>query len=281
MSEVVASSWGLNVTKIRCPVCRTYIPQTEWSKFVPASTVELYNKFNRPYRSFSRCCSHCQTEVMPCDFKRLDENRLNTLQHHCLFMFYANVCNMISESKAISSMIKDFFCTAGRHASTLEHRLLMPNFSRQQYWYRMFDRSEWRNSTLPDIHYQLIQVLSRTSPIVDQTLVLKAISKKILQLEVRSDTWRKLQFDHISFFPSIDWYIINIYFILIDLLSVLSIVRHVASPFVYNAEKSLIKACHVKRICIILYRCMKKMMITCKRSNGKLKIVVNVLVVVS
>lgn len=68
VSEVVNSSWGLSVTKIRCPVCRVFIPQSEWTKFVPKSVVDLYNKFNRPYRSFSRCCPHCETEVTPCDF---------------------------------------------------------------------------------------------------------------------------------------------------------------------------------------------------------------------
>jgi hypothetical protein len=74
----------------------------------------------------------------------------------------------------------------------------------------VFDRSEWKNSALPDIHHQLIKALSRTCPIVDQTIALKDISKTILQLEMRPDTWRKLQFDHISFFPNTDWYSIDI-----------------------------------------------------------------------
>lgn len=75
VTEVVQSSWGLSVTKIRCPVCRIYIPQSEWMKYVPASITELYNKFNQPFRSFSRCCSHCETEMAPCDFKRVCEKR--------------------------------------------------------------------------------------------------------------------------------------------------------------------------------------------------------------
>jgi hypothetical protein len=103
-------------------------------------------------------------------------------------------------------MIKDFCHTAGTLASTLEQRLLVPSLTHQQRWYRIFDRSEWKNSTLPDIHHQLIQALLRTCQAADQILALKIISTKILQLEMRPDTWRKLQFDHISFFSTINWY---------------------------------------------------------------------------
>lgn len=70
VTEVVTSSWGLSVTKIKCPVCQDSIPQSEWSKFVPPSVVEQYNRFNQPYRSFSRCCPQCETEVYPCDYRK-------------------------------------------------------------------------------------------------------------------------------------------------------------------------------------------------------------------
>ncbi|KAI8374551.1 uncharacterized protein BYT42DRAFT_466185, partial [Radiomyces spectabilis] len=66
VTEVVIASWGLSVTKIRCPVCQVQIPQSEWSRYVPLSVVEQYNRFNRPYRSFSRCCPKCETKMAPC-----------------------------------------------------------------------------------------------------------------------------------------------------------------------------------------------------------------------
>lgn len=69
VSEVVKSSWGLCVTKIRCPVCRLHIPQTEWTRYVPKSISDLYDKFNQPYRSYSRCCPQCEVEVIPCAFE--------------------------------------------------------------------------------------------------------------------------------------------------------------------------------------------------------------------
>ncbi|KAI8091179.1 uncharacterized protein B0P05DRAFT_256570 [Gilbertella persicaria] len=162
VTEVVKSSWGLGVTKIRCPVCKTHIPQNEWTKHVPESIIELYNKFNQPYRTFSRHCPHCETEMTPCDFG----------QH--------------SAQKNLSNEIG----------------LMLQDFSDQTFamFVRIFCKSEWRNSTLPQIHHQLIEQLLTTTNEIDKV---KTISMKMLKLGVRSDTWKKLQFDHIFFFPNI------------------------------------------------------------------------------
>ncbi|KAG0227569.1 Ankyrin repeat and IBR domain-containing protein 1 [Actinomortierella wolfii] len=64
VKEVVNNSWGLNVTKIKCPVCQDIIPQSEWEKYVDAPTLALYRQFNQPYRSFSRYCDDCGHEVV-------------------------------------------------------------------------------------------------------------------------------------------------------------------------------------------------------------------------
>ncbi|KAI9333908.1 hypothetical protein BD770DRAFT_402679 [Pilaira anomala] len=183
VSEVVKSSWGLSVTKIRCPVCRVFIPQSEWTKFVPKSIVDLYTKFNRPYRSFSKCCPQCETEVTPCDFSS------------------NSYCGSIS--KSISIQIKDFFQKANTHDSLLCESLL-PSLSYQHYLIKLFEKSEWTNSTLPDLHQQLMSTLLKSCQLVDQSNLAKSISKSILQLEMRPDTWRKLQFDHISIFSNIN-----------------------------------------------------------------------------
>ncbi|CEP08598.1 hypothetical protein [Parasitella parasitica] len=185
VTEVVRSSWGLSVTKIRCPVCRVYIPQAEWAKYVPVSTTELYNKFNQPFRSFSRCCSHCETEMAPCDSQRVYEKR-----HWC------------SQSKAIAAMIQDFFCTASSQCKENEKKLaLIQNKLHQHHFVRIFEKMEWRNSSIIEIHHQLIMMLLCVCQLVDQSEKASAISLKILQLELRPDTWRRLQFDHISLFP--------------------------------------------------------------------------------
>lgn len=69
------SSWGLSVTPITCPVCRESIPQSEWSRFVPNRITELYNKYNTPYRSFMRCCHHCETDMIPCVYNNIIQPR--------------------------------------------------------------------------------------------------------------------------------------------------------------------------------------------------------------
>lgn len=103
-------------------------------------------------------------------------------------------------------MIKAYFAEANFHV-TIEQRLdrILPSLTNQQYLSRVFEKSEWKSSTLPDIHHQLITKLIKGCTIVDQTALIKTISREILQLEVRPDSWRRLQFDHIAFFAKTDW----------------------------------------------------------------------------
>ncbi|KAI8374780.1 hypothetical protein BD560DRAFT_393214 [Blakeslea trispora] len=170
VTEAVNSSWGLSVTKIRCPVCKINIAQHEWAKYVPEAIIERYNKFNRPYRTFSRCCPHCETEMTPCD----------SLQ-------YAS-CRSLSNEVAL--MLQSFVRTVS----------YLPEGTS---WIRIFCGQEWRNSTLPHLHHRLIEQLKSASQTDYQLEQVKLISSKILQLEVRPESWKKLQFDHIFFFPNI------------------------------------------------------------------------------
>ncbi|OBZ88239.1 E3 ubiquitin-protein ligase dbl4 [Choanephora cucurbitarum] len=148
VTEVVNSSWGLSITKIRCPVCKVHISQQEWAKYVSEATIERYNKFNRPYRTFSRCCPYCETEMTPCESLRYSS---------CRSRFDATI----------------------------------------------FRDQEWRNSALPHLHHRLIEQLKSISNSKHQLEQVKLISCKILQLEVRPESWKKLQFDHILYFPDI------------------------------------------------------------------------------
>ncbi|KAF8937832.1 E3 ubiquitin-protein ligase arih2 [Haplosporangium gracile] len=63
VKEVVSNSWGLDVTKIKCPVCQDPLPLAEWSKYVDQETLAQYQQYNQPYRSFSRFCNGCDNEV--------------------------------------------------------------------------------------------------------------------------------------------------------------------------------------------------------------------------
>ncbi|KAF9929977.1 hypothetical protein BGZ67_006021 [Mortierella alpina] len=70
VKEVVSNSWGLNITKIKCPVCQDTIPLSEWTKYVDHATFAQYNQYNQPYRSFSRFCGGCEQEVVVSEVKR-------------------------------------------------------------------------------------------------------------------------------------------------------------------------------------------------------------------
>lgn len=112
----------------------------------------------------------------------------------------------ISQSKVIATMIQEFIITAHLKCTTTEQRLnLIECKLQQQYYVRLFEKMEWRNSTIIDIHHQLIQKLLQACQTVDQTTKAKDISLKILQLELRPDTWKRLQFDHISMFSDMSW----------------------------------------------------------------------------
>ncbi|KAI8601883.1 hypothetical protein EDD21DRAFT_304481 [Dissophora ornata] len=64
VKEVVSNSWGLNVTKIKCPVCQDVISLSEWTQYVDQSTLAQYQQYNQPYRSFSRFCNDCEHELV-------------------------------------------------------------------------------------------------------------------------------------------------------------------------------------------------------------------------
>ncbi|KAI8384908.1 uncharacterized protein BYT42DRAFT_564019 [Radiomyces spectabilis] len=176
ISEVVKTSWGLSVTTIRCPVCHDSIPQREWSKFVPRSIVEQYNRFNQPYRSFSRCCPKCQTELVPCKHK--DKITQTTLQ--------------------IPALIRDFLTLQAGNAHHPHYRQLSAVMS-------TFERQEWTPTSMIEIYQQTIMSLQYLEGLTSSKLRRShTISQHILSLDMKPDLWRQLQFLHIGFFPVMD-----------------------------------------------------------------------------
>lgn len=193
VTNVVTSSWGLSVTKIRCPVCQDHIPQSEWSKFVPKSVVDQYNRFNQPYRSFSRCCPGCETEVMPC--QRLQRRYVCCVCYHnwrlaqCYF----------SQPRRVHGLLKEYLHECNEHHDHPRHRMLLRDVL------PVYERQEWSSHTLLDVYKRTIhalKVLERDHPSFIQPLV---IAQHILSFDMKPDTWRKLQFIHIGLFPETNW----------------------------------------------------------------------------
>lgn len=75
---------------------------------------------------------------------------------------------------------------------------------------QVYQMQEWRNSTLLALHQRTITTLlnfivhhaQNPSSLIPKVY---AISLHILSLEMKSETWKRLQFSHISFFPNIEW----------------------------------------------------------------------------
>jgi len=63
VSECVKSSWGMALTKIKCPVCSDVLSRYEWAKYVPAETVSTYDRNNQPYKTLTRGCPKCGHEA--------------------------------------------------------------------------------------------------------------------------------------------------------------------------------------------------------------------------
>lgn len=192
VTEVVTSSWGLSVKKIKCPVCSLPISQSEWSKYVPDAIVDLYNKFNRPFRSFTRCCPHCETEVIACEYSKSKSS---------IHQSDSQRSNLILE------MIMDLLSSCKQQQQCQHQQLTQdhPYTADVQQLLKIYEKQEWRNSTLLALHQRTITTLLALVK-HDTALIPKiyAISRHILLLDMKSETWKRLQFSHISFFPNVE-----------------------------------------------------------------------------
>ncbi|KAI7864856.1 hypothetical protein BDF14DRAFT_1731392 [Spinellus fusiger] len=168
--QVVMSSWGLTVTKIKCPVCQIPIPQSEWSQFVPAHVVEHYNRYNRPYRSYSRCCPSCETEAVPCHYEERSSNESHP---------------------TVASIIHNLVESDPYRYDTPQVRHLIV----------LYQQQKWHSTALPDIYKHTMRTLMECSgPQWHEQML--AISRRVLMLEMKPEIWKQLQFAHISFFPT-------------------------------------------------------------------------------
>ncbi|KAI8077856.1 uncharacterized protein BX664DRAFT_353690 [Halteromyces radiatus] len=190
VTEVVMSSWGLSVTKLKCPVCQEHIPQDEWSQFVPKSVVDHYNRFNQPYRSFTRCCPHCEKEAKPCDhtLNKLDDITYMRRIHDMVASLALQDCNGYDKEN-------DYHHHQELHESL---KSLLPLLE-----------GDCPSSTLLDVYRYTMNLLVNYGK-YHGTFVNKstlsspyyAISYMFTLLDLGPEIWKQLQFLHISYFPN-------------------------------------------------------------------------------
>ncbi|GAN01941.1 conserved hypothetical protein [Mucor ambiguus] len=179
IEETVNQSWGLGVSRIKCPVCQETISQSEWSRYVSQDIIAKYNKYNQPYRPFSRYCSTCEHPVAPCQSPRSQgvsrESRLEQIA---------------SDLDAFSKSIFN------PNLTVLVDQILMAFLTTCQ------KGSTFRIGRVQDLYNQMIPVLvkiaTKQPDLYDQA---SNISKQLVALEVIPEAWKQTQFWHVANFP--------------------------------------------------------------------------------
>ncbi|KAI8380816.1 hypothetical protein BD560DRAFT_387193 [Blakeslea trispora] len=181
LEETVNQSWGLGVARIKCPVCQEIIHQSEWSRYVSPRIIEKYNRYNQPYRPFSRHCPTCQTPVAPCQSPRSQgisrESRLE---------------KMASDLARLTESVKN-----PKMANCLSDLLDSFLIFCQQ------TGSSFRIGKVQDLYHQLVpglcSAVAQQADLYDQA---SDISRQLVALEVVPETWKQTQFWHVANFPT-------------------------------------------------------------------------------
>ncbi|KAI8062689.1 hypothetical protein BC940DRAFT_261377 [Gongronella butleri] len=182
VTEVVKSSWGLSVTKVKCPVCQELIPQAEWSQYVSKAVVDQYNKYNQPYRAFSRCCPACEHEAIPCD-ELLRPKKQHTRHLHETIDKLAHTCGRLvpEHHQEHHEMLEEMLQLL--HTDAWSHTKLLELYKGAMDLAKAIEQYHHDNSlSMPVTAYD--------------------VSREFLVIEMAPETWKQLQFMHIGYFPT-------------------------------------------------------------------------------
>ncbi|KAG1179236.1 hypothetical protein G6F70_004968 [Rhizopus microsporus] len=179
IEETVNQSWGLGVTRIKCPVCQEIINQAEWSRYVSPEIVAKYNKFNQPYRPYSRYCITCQHSISPCQSPNAQgisrESRL---------------ANIAKDLDLLSKSAKNASLSILIHEAT-QHFL---STCQKGSTFRVGRTQELCQQVIPILHQVVLNQM-------DLYCLASSISKQLVALEIIPEAWKHAQFRHISYFP--------------------------------------------------------------------------------
>ncbi|KAI8379813.1 hypothetical protein EDC96DRAFT_491805 [Choanephora cucurbitarum] len=181
IEEIVNQSWGLGVARIKCPVCQETIHQSEWSRYVSPTIIEKYNRYNQPYRPFSRHCPTCQHPVAPCQSPRSQamsrESRLEKIAHD-LDAFNRQVVHP-KMAQHLNDLLTSFLTLSQKTGST------------------------FRIGKVQDLYHQLVpglcSAVAQQADLYDQA---SEISRQLVAMEVIPETWKQTQFWHVANFPT-------------------------------------------------------------------------------
>ncbi|CAO3645195.1 unnamed protein product [Cunninghamella echinulata] len=186
IEETVKASWGLGVTRIKCPVCQDVISQSEWSRYVSKEIVEKYNQFNQPYRPFSRYCLDCESQLIPCQSPKEQgisrERRLENIQTSLEYLIKKT--RHKEWKQQLEQIYQSFQSTRQQKGTT------------------------FRIGRIQDLYQTMIPTLSKLTTTLakddeDGTFYQHAsfISKQLVAMEIIPEAWKQTQFWHVAHFP--------------------------------------------------------------------------------
>ncbi|CAO3586628.1 unnamed protein product [Absidia cylindrospora] len=198
--ETVQASWGLGVTRIKCPVCQETIPQSEWSRYVSKQVVDKYNEFNQPYRPFVRHCSACENQVVPCQSPRQQgTSRERRLEHitEALTSLMSSMEN--TEWKEQLCQIQHFFeQTCQQKGATFRigrvqdlYQKMVPPLARMAQEQQQQQQQEQHPLTISPSKTSVSSIYEKAAH----------VSKQLVAMEVIPEAWKQTQFWHVAHFP--------------------------------------------------------------------------------
>ncbi|KAG0762809.1 hypothetical protein G6F57_001583 [Rhizopus arrhizus] len=177
INETVKSSWGLSVTIIKCPVCSDPISKNEWSQYVPMSVVELYDKYNMPYRSYARTCLYCNLELIPCTRTTITSN-----QHY---------------NNSICTYLNTIISSGPKHITDKEYLTITE-------WIGLFKQGI-HEVRLVNVYKLFIKdIIQFEMHHYNTNQHSYQLSLLFLKAAIHPDVWKQLQLIHISFFPNMN-----------------------------------------------------------------------------
>ncbi|OAD72833.1 hypothetical protein PHYBLDRAFT_65243 [Phycomyces blakesleeanus NRRL 1555(-)] len=194
VEEIVNTSWGLGVTRIRCPVCKETIAQSEWSRYVSSDIVERYDRYNQPYRAFSRHCLDCETVITPCHGPRSErishERRLELISHDLSLLHQKSGHH---NQNRLQEKDKEDREENDKQKQVIE---LQSMFEKAR-----LSRRTSRVGQVQELYGQMVPLLKKQAGECDKYKLCSAISKQLVALETLPEAWKLLQFVHVANFP--------------------------------------------------------------------------------
>ncbi|ORX57422.1 hypothetical protein DM01DRAFT_1284528 [Hesseltinella vesiculosa] len=176
VEETVQQSWGLGISRIKCPVCQDIVPQTEWSRYVSKEVVAKYNRFNQPYRPFARHCVTCDQSVIPCVSPRQQgvsrEDQLN----------------------GITELLRTLSTLTTSHQLEAIRQFFEQSCQNKQSTYRL--------GHVQELYQHMVPPLAKLAKgQADLYTPASQISKQLVAMELVPEAWKQSQFLHVSHFP--------------------------------------------------------------------------------